>query len=377
MAKFLVILGTLNARGGRELLGLAVIKALREMLPISEIYVLTKDVPEKSFVKTFPRELIEAVRYARMKPLGIVFHGKLWKTFPFIRAIELLLYVVVRQRKCITSNLNADSIPLPSHICFVHFPYFAVSNEKSIRAKLRKIIHIASLTLCKMVLVNSNFTKAVLCSISRRLCRKTVVLHPPLAIEPIKLEEFLETLNNREPVVLTVSRYSREKKLELVIEVARRVPEAKFFIVGSLSDKRYYEELKELVERYELNNIHLLVDAPFGELQRLRRKAKIYLHTMPYEHFGIAIIEAMSQGLVPVVHKSGGTWYDILRGRDEVYGYGFTMIEEASKIIKNLLKDNELYKGMALKAIVRSADFSLALFSVKVRDLIKILLVKF
>jgi alpha-1,2-mannosyltransferase len=373
MAKFLVILGTLNAKGGRELLGLAVIKALREMFPISEVYVLTKDVPEKSFVKTFPRELIEAVRQVRMKPLGIIFHGKLWKTFPFIRTIELLLYVVARQRECITLNLNADSIPLPSHICFVHFPYFAVSNEKSIRAKLRKIIHITSLTLCKKVLVNSNFTKAVLCSISRRLCRKTTVLHPPLAIEPIKLEEFFKTLSNREPSVLTVSRYSREKKLEYVIEVARRVPEAKFFIVGSLSDKRYYEELKELVERYRLNNIYFLFDVPFNELQRLRRKAKIYLHTMLYEHFGIAIIEAMSQGLIPIVHKSGGPWFDILKKTDGVLGYGYCSIEEAVETVKKIIHDQIIYRRMAINAIKQSTLFTLPIFKKKFLRLLRCL----
>ncbi|MGC9106837.1 MAG: glycosyltransferase [Infirmifilum sp.] len=373
MTKFLVILGTLNARGGRELLGLAVIKALWETLPTSEIYVLTKDVPEKSFVKTFPRELIEAVRYVGMKPLGIVFHGKLWKTFPFTRAIELLLYVVARQKKCITLNLNADSIPLPSHICFVHFPYFAVSNEKSIRARLRKIIHIASLTSCKMVLVNSNFTKAVLCTISRRLCRKTVVLHPPLAIEPIKLEEFFKTLSNREPIVLTVSRYSREKKLELVIEVARKVPEAQFFIVGSLSDKRYYEELKELVERYGLNNVNLLFDIPFSELQRLRRKAKIYLHTMPYEHFGIAIIEAMSQGLIPIVHKSGGPWFDILKRTDGIIGYGYYSIEEAVEAVKKIIHDEIIYRRMAINAIKQSTLFTFSIFKKKFLQLLRYL----
>jgi glycosyltransferase involved in cell wall biosynthesis len=34
--------------------------------------------------------------------------------------------------------------------------------------------------------------------------------------------------------------------------------------------------------------------------------AKVYLHTMVGEHFGISIVEAMASGCIPVSHNSGG-----------------------------------------------------------------------
>jgi glycosyltransferase involved in cell wall biosynthesis len=34
--------------------------------------------------------------------------------------------------------------------------------------------------------------------------------------------------------------------------------------------------------------------------------AKVYLHTMVGEHFGISIVEAMASGCIPISHNSGG-----------------------------------------------------------------------
>jgi glycosyltransferase involved in cell wall biosynthesis len=46
---------------------------------------------------------------------------------------------------------------------------------------------------------------------------------------------------------------------------------------------------------------------------------------MPMEHFGISVVEALASGLIPVIHKSGGAWSDIIEfGK---YGIGYEMLE--------------------------------------------------
>jgi glycosyltransferase involved in cell wall biosynthesis len=71
----------------------------------------------------------------------------------------------------------------------------------------------------------------------------------------------------------------------------------------------------------------------------LLKTSKVYLHPTKYEHFGIAIVEAMASGLIPVVHKSGGAWMDIVEyGR---YGFGFKSVEEAIENINNILEMRE------------------------------------
>lgn len=41
-------------------------------------------------------------------------------------------------------------------------------------------------------------------------------------------------------------------------------------------------------------------------------RAKVGLHTMWNEHFGIGVVEYMAAGLIPVAHKSGGPLMDIV-----------------------------------------------------------------
>jgi len=104
----------------------------------------------------------------------------------------------------------------------------------------------------------------------------------------------------------------------------------------------------------------------------LLRKAKIYLHPMKYEHFGITMVEAMASSLVPVVHKSGGLWTDIVEfGR---YGFGFKDTEEASNYIKDIIKlgEDEL-ESLRARYVAKATIFSYKRFSYYVGKLIDIM----
>ena len=63
----------------------------------------------------------------------------------------------------------------------------------------------------------------------------------------------------------------------------------------------------------------------------LLKKAKIYLHTMVGEHFGISIVEAMALGCLPIVHNSGGVKEFV----PEQYRY-MNLQEAADKINKEI-----------------------------------------
>ena len=41
-------------------------------------------------------------------------------------------------------------------------------------------------------------------------------------------------------------------------------------------------------------------------------RAKVGLHTMKEEHFGISIVEMMTAGLITIAHASGGPRHDII-----------------------------------------------------------------
>jgi alpha-1,2-mannosyltransferase len=45
------------------------------------------------------------------------------------------------------------------------------------------------------------------------------------------------------------------------------------------------------------------------------------MHTMKFEHFGIAIVELMSSGIITVAHKSAGPLKDIIGKSPDPVGY--------------------------------------------------------
>jgi len=88
--------------------------------------------------------------------------------------------------------------------------------------------------------------------------------------------------------------------------LARKV-RAHFVIAGAMYNDSTYRRLTELIREYGVKDrIVILPNLPFSTKNKLLRKAKVYFHAMPYEHFGISIVEAMAAGCIPVVHDSGG-----------------------------------------------------------------------
>ena len=69
------------------------------------------------------------------------------------------------------------------------------------------------------------------------------------------------------------------------------------------------------------DSVQFMVDRPRSELIEYFSRAKVGLHTMKEEHFGIVIVELMSAGLVTIAHASGGPLHDIIGKSDEQIGY--------------------------------------------------------
>jgi glycosyltransferase involved in cell wall biosynthesis len=119
-------------------------------------------------------------------------------------------------------------------------------------------------------------------------------------------------------------------------------------------------------------NIELLRDIEFSKLIEIYRKSKIYIHAMKNEHFGMSIIEAMAAGLVPIVHRSGGPWEDILKGLQGHYGFSYSSKSEAIKYIIELLENEEVRYEIVkrnIKYVIN--EFSDKMFKKKFEIIIK------
>jgi len=188
-------------------------------------------------------------------------------------------------------------------IAYVHFPenltrLMEGGNRRSkffwklfylpISLRLRQRVSKANLLLC-----NSEYTKD---AIMRYWGITALVVYPPVDVNdfhPAPKEDF----------VVSVGRFVPIKNYELIVEVAKLMPSLKFIIIGR---RRVSDDYYEKIKRLKPANVELIGDATRSEIVSKLSRAKIYLHAMVGEHFGISVVEAMAAGCIPIVHDSGG-----------------------------------------------------------------------
>ena len=90
----------------------------------------------------------------------------------------------------------------------------------------------------------------------------------------------------------------------------------------------YYSELKQMVLDLGLTDyITFEINASLDKLLSIIRESRVYFHPMIGEHFGMAVLEAMAGGLIPVVPNEGGVIEFVPQE------YQFNTIEHAAQII--------------------------------------------
>jgi Glycosyltransferase len=194
--------------------------------------------------------------------------------------------------------------------------------------------------------------------------QRVYVVHPP-----VNVEELLSIGGDRGRIVLTVSRIDWSKRVWEIPDIARLVPEADFYLVGSTgpSSKLVLNLLEERAKG--LKNFNIETDVPRKRIIELMSQASIYLHPPFAEHLGIAIAEAAAAGLVPVVYRDGGGWTDIASRIDQ--GLGYTSVDEAARIIRSLFDDRVRLKELSAKAREVAKSFSYETFREKLDEVLK------
>jgi len=152
--------------------------------------------------------------------------------------------------------------------------------------------------------------------------------------------------------------------MELFLEIARRLPDIDFAIIGSIvTDKgSYYDMLRAAAPA----NVSFVV-APLRKVREILGSAKVYVHCAQNEHFGITIVEAMAAGCVPVVNDSGGPPEIV---SDDV-GYRWNSIGEASTQVSTMIEDDDLRREKSKAAVLRADLFGPAPFELGIGGAIR------
>jgi len=360
--RVLIVHALFDVLGGGEFFALKLSQTLAEQGFDVEILTATPVDQGKlrnifGEVKT-PRISVKRIKEAEL--LSKLMPGRLVRLRRLVIYRKLLPVIEEKKKEYDILIDTQSNLPTPVDISYMHFP--TLIEMTSVKNKglqwfiydqlVKQLARGFKNPRSGRILTNSTWTAHMIYKVHGVIAD---VVYPPVDVE------YFTTVSNsyeKEKLVVTVSRFTPEKKLHKILDVARELPDYTFVVVGStgLGSEKVIEDLKGRMDKLRLRNVELKPNLPRSQLRELLSKALFYLHPEFTEHFGIAVIEAMSAGCIPIVYRDGGAWHDAVSKVSEKLGY--SNVSDAPKIIRQIEKERQLQEELRKRSIEVSKTFS-------------------
>jgi len=359
--KILFIHPRLNVFGGAERVLIHMLKALQdnELSLIADRWSL-KDVENIFGTKPIG---VKWIKCSSFHPLYQHFVAFQW--LYFTRKLNRLIREVSPDYDLLieTQQVYSDPAPGTPLINYIHYPSLAApppespSFASSIYYAILRFLILRRIKKISLALTNSPFTAK---KIAQYLKIEPAVVHPP-----VDVKKFFSDCawSDRENKVVSIGMFVPFKRYNLLLEVARQIPNIQFVIIGAISEDYgdYYQKLR----MQKPDNVTIRPDVTFDEVKEELASAKAYVHLCP-EHFGISVVEAAAAGCVPIVYKIGGpaeclgnaalTWQDLT---------------QLSEHISNLIKDEDLWSELSERAQAKALEFDASIFEQRIRNIVE------
>jgi len=171
---------------------------------------------------------------------------------------------------------------------------------------------------------------------------------------PIEMDmDFKFDITKKKKQIIFLGRLEAQKRCWLFCEVAKRMPEYEFYVLGQFF--RYQEDNKRMMAPYmngDIPNLHFVGHVDGEEKKKLIKESRILLSTAIWEGIPISWLEALSYGTVLVsdleredLVKKFGEYVG------EIPGDGFDGVDKFVPAIRKFMEDDKLYTARAQKAI--------------------------
>lgn len=150
----------------------------------------------------------------------------------------------------------------------------------------------------------------------------------------------------RKNILVSFAQFRPEKDHELQLRMWTQVlpslpNDAKFLVIGSCrddGDKAIVEKLKDYAHKLDIaNKVEFKVNLSRSEILSIFKQAKVAVHTMKDEHFGIAVCELMAAGIITIAHASAGPKLDIIGGTEDQVGFLAKNQEEYAAFVQQAM----------------------------------------
>lgn len=190
--------------------------------------------------------------------------------------------------------------------------------------------------------------------VRRAYARDAGVIYPPVATARFRFVELGDAW-------LSVNRLYPEKRIDLQIEIFRRLPHEKLVIVGGFTrgdrTERYVASLRPPP------NVTLMGEVPEAALADLYGRCRGFLTTALDEDFGITPVEAMAAGKVVLATDEGGYRETIVHGKT-----GFLLPPDAEAFARTIRGlDDAALLSMRDACVARAREFDESIFVARMR----------
>jgi glycosyltransferase involved in cell wall biosynthesis len=355
---------TLNVYGGGEFVAIALANTLAQNN--HKVILFTNNTVDPKAIKNYFGETLHHSIETIVQPTRFSSRG-------LANFYQTIIHSYIAKAKCDMFVDAFSNCVFPwTQVSYIHFPYL---NQYSYSKKFPylgspRITQAGTLPHVileknlidynkKLVLANSYYTAG---EIQKYSGKAVEVLYPPFSSSISAIGK--DTVkSSQENLVVTTSRLEPNKLLERIPQIAAQtVKNIQFAIIGRLCSKATLSNLQTLVKKLGLTDrVKFYPNASAETKIDLLKRAKIYLHTMVGEHFGISIVEAMALGCVPIVHNSGGMTEFVPPQ------YRYENLQEAANKISREIGNWSTQEADEMKQI---ADrFSIANFSLRFMEL--------
>jgi len=190
------------------------------------------------------------------------------------------------------------------------------------------------------VIANSNFTAtAISHQWKESVCD---VIHPPLDKE-IPITPYT-SWKKRSPDYVVLGRFTHEKGQLRLMERIKHHPGI-FHLIGFADiGSDYYQKCEKHARKQK--NIRLHPNLSNKARNKLLGSSRYYIHTTFNEPFGLSILESLSQGLLPIIHSSGGAKEIVIEKN-----LHYEKMSDLSNVLDNLQSISDIEKHTLLSSI--------------------------
>jgi alpha-1,2-mannosyltransferase len=200
---------------------------------------------------------------------------------------------------------------------------------------------------------------------------KLFILYPPCSIS---LYKEAAKNNDRQNIIVSFAQFRPEKNQRMQIRILSTLKkklgvypgldDLELHLIGGVrnpDDQKIFDDLNNYARQLGVQQyVKFLKNGTTEQITEEFSKAKIGIHTMIDEHFGITLIEMMAAGLIVVTHNSAGAKNDILINEGESKP-GFLVNNEneyVAQIEEILIRYNEIKGQMISCSTQRAEKFS-------------------